>query len=122
MRLKELIISFVALLFSTLPPLIATASYFPIWAEKSGTHVISGFALLLTLICISPIFKIIKRTFESPSVTTVWLIVFALFFALSKIAEEMIVISFVGFIGNLIGSLLFRLARKSATKREGEKR
>ena len=122
MRLKELIISFVALLFSTLPPLIATASYFPIWAEKSGTHVISGFALLLTLICISPIFKIIKRAFESPSVTTVWLIVFALFFALSKIAEEMIVISFVGFIGNLIGSLLFRLARKSATKREGEKR
>ena len=118
MRLKELIISFIALLFSTLPPLVATITYFPIWAAKSGTHVISGFSLLLTLICISPIFKLVKRALASPSVTTVWLVVFALFFALSKIAEEMIVISFVGFIGNLIGALLFRLAKKSAGERQ----
>ena len=122
MRLKGIILSFFALLFSVIPPLIATITYFPVWAEKSGTHVISGFALLLTLICISPIFRLIRRMFSSPSVTTIWLILFILFFVLSKIAEEMIVISFVGFIGNLIGMVLFRIAKRARPINEKEAR
>ncbi len=120
MRAKEIIISFVALLFSVIPPLIATLTYFPVWAEKSGSHVISGFALLILLVCISPIFRMIRKAFSSPSVTVIWLILFILFFILSKIAEEMIVISFVGFVGNLVGMVLFRIAKGGRATNEKE--
>ena len=41
-----------------------------------------------------------------------WLIAFILFLSLSRIADEMTVISFVGLISNLIGSLIFKLARR----------
>ena len=122
MHAKKIILSFIALLFSVLPPLIATVTYFPVWAEKSGSHVISGFALLLTLICLSPIFKLIRRIFSSPSVTAIWFILFILFFVLSKIAEEMIVISFFGFLGNLIGMILFKIAGRKNSLDEKETR
>ena len=35
---------------------------------------------------------------------------FVLFFVLSKIADEMTVIAFVGFVSNLLGALLFKLS------------
>jgi hypothetical protein len=41
-----------------------------------------------------------------------WFILFVIFFLLSKIAHEVTVISFVGFITNLIGTLLFNLAKR----------
>ena len=122
MHAKKIILSFIALLFSVLPPLIATVTYFPVWAEKSGSHVISGLALLLTLICLGPIFKLIRRIVSSPSVTAIWFILFILFFVLSKIAEEMIVISFFGFLGNLIGMILFKIAGRKNSLDEKETR
>ncbi len=42
-----------------------------------------------------------------------WFLCFALFFSLSKIADEMTVISFVGFVSNLIGAGVFKLAGRS---------
>ena len=45
------------------------------------------------------------------STHVMWLVLFILFFALSKIADQMIVISFIGFISNFISSFIFRAAR-----------
>ena len=98
----------------TLPPIICTLLYFPLW--KESTKALSGGVLLLVLISVIPIYKLIKKHFESPASYTVWLLLFIIFFALSRIAMEMTVISFVGFVGNLVGAFLFRLARRK--KRE----
>jgi fumarate reductase subunit C len=49
---------------------------------------------------------------KSASSPVMWFIIFVTFFLLSKIADEMTVISFVGFVTNLIGTLLFNLAKK----------
>jgi nicotinamide riboside transporter PnuC len=40
-----------------------------------------------------------------------WFIIFITFMLLSRIADEVTVISFIGFVGNLIGAACFKLAR-----------
>lgn len=97
-------------LFCILPPLCAVLCYFPLWKERGAEAVVSGFAVLLIALCFTPFFKAVKRILSSPASYTVWFIIFITFFLLSRIAEEMIVISFFGFIGNLLGALLFRLS------------
>lgn len=93
-----------------LPPIVCTLFYFPLWKESAKA--LSGGVLLLVLVSAMPVFKLLKRHFESPASYTVWLALFIIFFALSKIATEMTVISFVGFIGNALGAFMFRLARR----------
>ena len=100
------------LLFSIAPPLSAILLYFPIWSGRGGGAVLSGFTLLLILLAFIPLFKTAKAALKSPSAYSMWFIVFVLFFMLSKIADEMTVISFVGFLGNLIGSFFFKAARR----------
>lgn len=41
-----------------------------------------------------------------------WFFAFMIFLLLSKIADEVTVIAFTGFIGNSIGAMLFRLAMR----------
>ena len=97
-------------LLCILPPVICTASYFPIWKESG--QAVSGGVLLLLLIAAYPLYKFIKRSLASPAAYTVWLALFILFSLLSRIAEQMTVISFVGFIGNALGAVCFYFARR----------
>ena len=101
---------------SVIPPLIAVASYFPLWSERGAGAVLSGFAVLLALMCAVPVFKLLKRILSSPSAWLMWLITFILFALLAAIADEMVVISFVGTVSGIAGALLFRMAKRG----EGE--
>ena len=92
------------------PPLICTASYFPVWKESA--QALSGGVLLLLLISAIPLYKIVKKRIASPASYTVWLILFAIFFTLSSIAEQMTVISFFGFVGNVLGAVCFKIAKR----------
>ncbi len=101
----------IALLIAIVPATACTLSYFPLWGESSGVR-LNGAVALLLVIAFMPLCKLLYRILKSPSVTTVWFLLFLLFFSLSRIADEMTVISFVGFISNLISSVLFRIARR----------
>ena len=106
------------LIFSAVPPALATLSYFPLWTERGAGAVISGGALLLLIICALPLVRHVKNHLRSPSAYIVWLIIFLAFYSLSSIADEVTVIAFVGFIGNLMGAILFALARHVRRKYE----
>ena len=95
---------------------MATVSYFPIWQERGSGAVLSGFTLALLLISAVPIFKAIKRILSSLASYTVWLIIFLLFMLLSAIADEVTVISLIGFISNVIGAILFKLSERGRAK------
>lgn len=102
------------------PPVAATLLYFPLWREAGDGAAVCGFTALLIVISALPLYKALRRLLASPASYTVWLILFLLFFALSRIAEQMTVISFVGFAGNILGAACFKLAKKGRVKNEGE--
>ncbi len=95
-----------------LPPAVCTLTYFPLWREMGYESCIAGGAALLLVLCAIPLYKLLRRAFSSYSSFFVWLILFLLFFSLSRIAEQMTVISLVGLIGNLLGAVCFHLARR----------
>ena len=115
---KKTAIKALALIFCTLPVTVCALSFFPLWIEKGGAHVLSGFAVLLSIFSLSPLLKYVKTALKSPASYTLWFIAFILFLLLSKIADEMTIISFVGFVGNLVGAMLFKLAEKYENKKE----
>jgi len=109
---KSLLLFSVGICFSVIPVIIAVLSYFPLWLKKGGSYAVSGIALFLLLLSLLPLYKVIKRILRSPASYTLWFILFVLFFLLSKIADEMTVISFVGFVSNCIGAIFFKLSKK----------
>lgn len=115
-KFAKFALQFLGFSLCIVPPLICTASYFPIW--KESTQALSGGALLLLLISSIPIYKLIKRKLSSPASYIIWLVLFVVFFTLSSIAEQMTVISFFGFVGNLLGAICFKIAKRGVNNEQ----
>ena len=114
--IKRGVLRVIGLILSVIPPAITALSYFPLWRDKGAVSVVSGFAVLLLILAAVPMLNYIKERFKTPSAHVMWLILFVIFLSLSKIADEMTVISLVGFISNLIASFFFRLGKDEVTK------
>ena len=110
--MKRSLLKVIAILSCTVPPISAVLLYFPLWREMGAEAALCGFTVLLLILCMIPFFSTIKRALSSPSATTMWLMFFLIFALISKIAEQMTVISFVGYIGNLVGSVFFKLSER----------
>lgn len=118
MKGKEIIFKLVGLFFCTVPPLAAILLYFPLWTDRGGAAALSGFALLLIVLAMTPLFNMIKLLFRTPAAYTMWFIIFIAFLLLSEIAQEMTVIAFVGFVGNVIGAIFLKRAGVSGDKKD----
>ena len=115
----KLALQFLGIFLCTVPPIICTLSYFPLWVDADRS--LCGAVLILLLIAALPLYKLLKEKLKSPASYTVWLLLFILFFTLSKIAAEMTVISFAGFVGNVLGALCMAGARKLGGKEDAER-
>ena len=113
---KRLALKALGLTLCVLPVTVCILSYFPVWQARGGEVLLSGTALLLLTLAALPLYKALKAALASPASYTVWFIAFLLFLFLSRIADEMIVISFVGFIGNALGAICFRLAKGNSNE------
>ena len=102
----------IGFLLCVVPPAVCTLLYFPLWKEAGYASCIAGGTALLLALCVIPLYKMIRKGLMSFSSYMMWLILFLLFFALSKIGDQMTVISFVGFIGNLLGAICFWYAKR----------
>lgn len=119
---KRLVYNASGLAISIIPVSIAIFSYFPIWAKRDDNSLLSGISLLLIAVALVPLYKHIRQTLRSPSAPLMWFFSFAIFLLLSRIAHEMTVISFVGFVTNLIGSLFFKAAKRCGEEEKDEGR
>ena len=108
--IKSIFLRVIGLVLCVIPVSVAVLSYFPAWRAEGGEVLLSGTTLLLLCMAAVPLYKLISAKLRSPAAYTLWLIAFILFFLLSNIAEEMVVISFTGFVGNLLGAIAFKLA------------
>lgn len=107
---KSIFLRVIGLVLCVIPVTVSILCYFPAWRAAGGEVLLSGTTLLLLCMAAVPLYKLISAKLRSPAAYTLWLIAFILFFLLSNIAEEMVVISFTGFIGNLLGAIAFKLA------------
>lgn len=107
---KSIFLRVIGLVLCVIPVTVSILCYFPAWRAVGGEVLLSGATLLLLCMAAVPLYKLISAKLRSPAAYTLWLIAFILFFLLSNIAEEMVVISFTGFIGNLLGAIAFKLA------------
>ena len=114
---RRTILRIVALAFCIIPVTVSILCYFPVWRAEGGEVLLSGVAVLLLAVAALPIYKLISAHLRSPAAYTVWLIAFILFSLLSRIADEMAVISFTGLVGNVIGAVIYKLA--NGGKNEG---
>ena len=119
---KHLLFNALGIAVSVLPVTVSIFSYFPIWIKRGNASVLSGISLLLICLAIVPIFKYLKEIIRSPSAPVMWLFSFIIFLLLSRIADEMTVISFIGFITNLVGAFFFKLARRYGREERDEGR
>ena len=106
------LLMFLGYLFSVSLPLAATLSCFPLWKARGGNAVLAGGTLLLLALCVLPLWRALKAYLKSPSVWCLWLCGLLFFSLISGIVTEMRVICLFGLIGNLLGALCFRLARR----------
>lgn len=114
--IKPLVLRLLGIAMCVVPVTVAILSYFPMWIGEGEGAVICGFTVLLLSLAALPFYRAIKRFLMGASVYTLWLIAFLLFFALSEVADEMTVISFVGFISNLFGAILLKASRRDKTE------
>lgn len=105
-------------LFSVVPPAVCTLMYFPLWRAVGYEECIAGGSVLLLALCAVPLYRAIKRGLSNFSAYIMWLMLFLLFVVLSRIADQMIVISFAGFVGNLVGALCFFGAKRMKESKE----
>ena len=106
------VLHIIGLMLCVVPPAVCTLMYFPLWKSGGGAYAVAGGCALLLTLCAMPLFKLIKRHLESPSSYIFWLCAFLLFMLLSRIAHEMVVITFVGFVSNAIGAIFFALSKR----------
>ena len=119
---KRLFFNSLGLGICIIPVVVAILSYFPLWLAREDASVLSGLAVLLITAALVPMYKYLGSILRSPSAPLMWFAVFIVFLFLSKIANEMTVISFVGFTTNLIGSLFFKFAKRYDKEEEEHER
>ena len=117
--LKAAALRLIALTLATGAPLITVLFYFPVWEKQGVSGMISGFTLFLFILVSVPLLKYVAERLRSASAPIMWLFILLIFFSLSKIADQMTVISLVGFISNLIAALIFRLADRYGGRNGG---
>lgn len=117
---KRLFFNTLGLAVSIIPVTAAILSYFPVWARRGDSSILSGISLVLVAIALVPLYKHVRAALRSPSAPMMWFFSFLVFLLLSRIADEMTVISFVGFVTNVLGSLCFKRARMYAPEVKDE--
>ena len=102
----------IGILLCIVPPAVCTLMYFPLWNAVGYEHCIAGGTALLLALSALPIYKLIKNRLNGVSSYVMWLVLFLLFFAMSRIAHQMTIISFVGFVGNLLGAICIKIEKR----------
>ena len=107
-------------LLCIIPPLACALTYFPLWENGGGSR-LNALCAVAVILSVFPIIKLIRRLLRSDATYVFWFILFISFWALSRIADEMTVISFVGFISNSIGAMLMRMGGRKNGKQSQDR-
>lgn len=109
---KGHILYYAGLLVSVVAPLVAAATQFPVWTEEVEGGQIGGMFVFVAILCMIPVFNHLKITLKSPSSPLFGIIFFVIVWAFSKIINELLVVSLVYMIANIIGATMCAVGNK----------
>lgn len=115
--MKKLILRILGLVLCVLPPALTALEYFPLWL-RDGEKTLSAFALLLLLLAAIPLWRHVKRLLSSPSIWSVWLLLWLFFSLFATLIEGLRAVAFMGFAGGLPGAVCLRLAKGGGNKND----
>ena len=112
------------MLFCILPAAAVIISEFPLWVEKGNSALASGIVLsastlFLLSVAFTPLWRVILARLRSPASFVMWGIMTFLFISVKNLIDSLILISFAGFVGNLIGAVFFDLAARYSDRAGG---
>lgn len=105
-KAKGNIVYYVGLAVSIAAPLVAAATQFPVWTENVEPTQISGMFVFVAILCMIPLFNHFRIALRSPSSAMLWTIMFVVTWALSKIIDQIVIVSLVGAVSNIIGAVM----------------
>lgn len=111
-RTKGLIMYYTGLVLSILAPFIATLTQFPMWTQNVDPKQVSAMFIVMAVICAVPLMNHFKQALKSPSAIAVWVFLFLVTWGLSQIIKQVMIISLVGMIANIIGAVLCGIGNK----------
>lgn len=109
---KGHILYYTGLVVSVVAPLIAAATQFPVWTEEVEGGQIGGMFVFIAILCMIPVFNHLKITLKSPSSPLFGIIFFVIVWAFSKIINELLVVSLVYMIANVVGATMCAVGNK----------
>lgn len=112
------LLNFLGVFFCTVPVVLSIILYFPLWIRSDSGRFISGLCVLLLALAALPAYRFIRCRLSAIPAYTLWLIIFFICFLAGRIIDEVTVISFVGFSGNLIGALIFKIKARMFLENE----
>ncbi len=111
-KTKGTIFKSLAIVIDVGAPLATTFSLFPLWVEKSSEATVSGLFLVFAFLSALPFIKQLKAYFKSPSSWVVWTVIFVLLVPIRNIVDEMLMVSLVGALSNMIGAVIYKIGSK----------
>lgn len=112
---KHYLFKILGFLFCIVPPLVVTVIKYPLWSASKGAT-LSVVSVILIVLCCIPFKKYIKEVWKNPSAWQMWLFIFLADVILENIAQMTKIISLVGFISSIIGSIMFQLSKRYETR------
>lgn len=97
-------------------PLAATLTQFPLWVEQSAEATMSGLCLVFIGLSVIPFLKVLKEYFKSPSSWVIFGLIFMFLLLLRSILDQMLIVSFAGFVANIIGAALYGIGNNLQQK------
>lgn len=112
---KHYLFKILGFLFCIVPPLVVTVIKYPLWSASKGAT-LSVVSVILIVLCCIPFKKYLKEVWKNPSAWQMWLFIFLADIILENIAQMTKIISLVGFISSIIGSIMFQLSKRYETR------
>ena len=109
--MKRLLLRILGLILCIAPPALTALEHFPLWLGDDK-RALSALALLLLLLCVLPLWRQIKRLLSSPSLWSVWLLLWLFLTLFAPLIQGLTAIAFMGFLGGIPGAICLRLADK----------
>jgi hypothetical protein len=113
---KRFLLTAVGMALCVIPPFVTTLCQFPMWVSTSAKCTVSGLFLVLAFICIIPVFKALKKHFDSPAIPVVWLVVAVFAYAVKAIIDQVFLIAAIGAVSSCVGVVVFKLRDKKYPK------